>query len=137
MTEFKSDNSLNTSMTNFSAYIDIVEKTGKPISRVDLSLIMRKHNLEVVSINRIKFPRLSWSNRKIEEYDLNKGSVLKKAIVAGDCLHDGKKRPFLIKINLETSQPEVIKILRIDDKISEMNFGPYDNGYLIIGLKSG
>lgn len=63
--------------------------------------------------------------------------MLKKAIVAGECLHDGKERPFLIKINLETSKPEVIKVLRMDDQISEIAYGPFDNGYLIVGLKSG
>jgi hypothetical protein len=42
-----------------------------------------------------------------------------------------------MKINLENSKPEIIKILRIEDKITAIGYGPYDNGYLIIGLLSG
>jgi hypothetical protein len=43
-----------------------------------------------------------------------------------------------MKINLETLQPEIIKILKVEnDKISAIGYGPFDNGYLIIGLKSG
>jgi WD40 repeat protein len=33
--------------------------------------------------------------------------------------------------------PEVIKILRIEDKITEVGYGPYDNGYFIVGMEGG
>lgn len=98
---------------------------------------MAKHDLFITSINRIKFPRLNWSNRKLEELELSKGNILKKVIIAGDCLHDEKTRPFIVKINLETNIPEFIKVLRMDERISEMEFGPYDNGYLMVGLTNG
>ena len=87
-----------------------------------------------MTIKKIKFPRLSWANRKFEEIDQNKSSVLKKVIIAGECINEGTKRPYLCKINLETSSADVIKVLSIDDKITQVNFGPYDNGYILIGL---
>lgn len=40
-------------------------------------------------------------------------------------------------MNLENSQVEVIKILRTEDKVTAIGYGPYDNGYLTLGLKSG
>ena len=40
-------------------------------------------------------------------------------------------------MNLETKLPEVIKILRLDDKICEVGYGPYDNGYFIVGMEGG
>ena len=55
----------------------------------------------------------------------------------GNCFHDDKTRPFIVKINLENSEPEVIKILKTEDKITAVGYGPYDNGYLIVGLNSG
>lgn len=67
----------------------------------------------------------------------NKSSVLKKVIVVGECLYDGTTRPYLCKINLETNSADVIKVLSIDDKITQINFGPYDNGYILVGLQSG
>ncbi len=88
-------------------------------------------------IGRVKFPRLSWSDRKVEEFDMTKATVLKKTIVVGDCIHEDKVRPFICKINLETQKPEIIKVLRIDNKITEIGFGPYDNGYLMVGMQSG
>ena len=33
---------------------------------------------------------------------MSKNTVLKKTIVTGECIHDDKVRPFIIKINLET-----------------------------------
>eukprot|EP00347_Sterkiella_histriomuscorum_P017818 403347867 len=125
------------STIKYTSFIDIVEKSGKPVSRIDLQKILLSHGLNLLTIKRIKFPRLQWSDRKIEEYDLTKATVLKKAIIVGDCMHDEKKRPFILKINLETQQPEVIKVLRMDDSISEVAYGPYDNGYFMVGLTSG
>ena len=83
-------------------YIDIFEKTGKPINRVDFSQVMSLNKLTLKCISKVKFPRLSWSNRKVEEFDLTKATVLRKTIVAGECLHEEKVRPFICKINLET-----------------------------------
>ena len=68
---------------------------------------------------------------------MTKSSVLKKTIVCGECFHDDKIKPYIMKINLENSEPEVIKILRIDDKIRTIAYGPYDNGYLLLGMDSG
>jgi len=67
-------------------YVDVFDKAGKPLSRVDLESIMTKHQLSLKQILGVKFPRLSWSDRKIEEFDVNKRAVLKKVIVAGSCL---------------------------------------------------
>ena len=45
-----------------------------------------------------------------------------------------KRRPFVTKVNLDEQTADVIKILSIEDKITRINFGPYDNGYLLIGF---
>lgn len=55
----------------------------------------------------------------------------------GECYHEGHKRPFLSKINLEDETAETIKILSIEQKITAINYGPYDNGYLLLGIESG
>jgi hypothetical protein len=41
-----------------------------------VSEILRLNGLEFKSISKIKFPRLAWSNRKIEEYEMSKKSIL-------------------------------------------------------------
>ena len=68
---------------------------------------------------------------------MNKNSVLNKVIVVGDCLYKENEHPFIMKLNLETSVAETIKILNVEDHITCVNFGPYDNGYLLMGMESG
>ena len=81
--------------------------------------------------------RLAWSNRKIEEYDISKKTVLQKTLVAGLCMHEDQLRPFVMKINLETQEADLLKILRIEDEVTTLGYGPYDNGYVVIGFRSG
>lgn len=50
-------------------YIDIFEKNGRPISRVDVRDILQAHGLNILSLKKIKFPKLSWANRKFEEME--------------------------------------------------------------------
>ena len=62
---------------------------------------------------------------------------MRSVIVAGECVYDARRRPFLAKINLAKEKVELIKILNMEDKITATAFGPYDNGYLIVGFESG
>lgn len=39
--------------------------------------------------------------------------------------------------NLQKNQAEMIKILDIDSEISCVNYGPYDNGHILLGLTNG
>lgn len=54
---------------SYVPFIDIFERNGKPYNRIDIKIIMQQYGLELLSIRKIKFPRLSWSNRKINEVD--------------------------------------------------------------------
>ena len=42
-----------------------------------------------------------------------------------------------MKYNLESSQAEIIKIIDIDSEITCINYGPYDNGHIMVGLQDG
>lgn len=39
--------------------------------------------------------------------------------------------------NLETSLAEIIKIIDGDGEITCINYGPYDNGHILVGLSNG
>lgn len=45
-------------------YIDIFEKTGEPVRRINISQILREHNLTMHNISHVKLPRLVWSERQ-------------------------------------------------------------------------
>ncbi len=47
-------------------------------------------------------------------------------------------RPFVLVYNLEQDHTEQLKLLNIDGaSIEVVNYGPFDNGYLLLGLSSG
>lgn len=39
--------------------------------------------------------------------------------------------------NLEESQAKVIKIIDVESEITCINYGPYDNGHILVGLSDG
>ena len=106
---------------------------------------------------------MKWSDRKLEEFErYSKFSILKKFIVIGKCREIvretrtlateeesictkrssfGKKvqsKSFIMLYNLQTHSLHSIKILNIHDaQITAVNYGPFDNGYLVIGLSTG
>jgi hypothetical protein len=42
-----------------------------------------------------------------------------------------------MNFNLETNQAEIIKIIDIEADITCINYGPYDNGHILVGLSDG
>ena len=80
-------------------------------------------------------------------------------IIAGVCNYKGFERPFICRLNLNfsvtakkkasldsmresivierdlTTEADVIKIIggEQDERITALNFGPYDNGYILVG----
>lgn len=42
--------------------------------------------MQLIGIQKVMFPRMRWSDRKIEELErMNKLSLLKKFLIIGDC----------------------------------------------------
>ena len=39
--------------------------------------------------------------------------------------------------SLETTQAEIIKIIDVEASITCINYGPYDNGHVLVGLSDG
>ena len=47
---------------------------------------MEPYDLRIVSITKVLFPRIKWSDRKLEEFErCSRFSILKKFIVIGQC----------------------------------------------------
>ena len=45
-------------------FIDIFEKTGEPVKRINVSQILKEHNLTFQSVSHICLPKLNWSLRQ-------------------------------------------------------------------------
>ncbi len=67
-------------------FIDVFDKTGKPFKRINIEKTFLKHRLDLTQLDFVKFPKLQWSDRKLDEVDMtNRSTVLKKVIVIGKC----------------------------------------------------
>lgn len=80
-------------------------------------------------------PKLRWSDRRIDQFQAK--TSLTKAIVVGKCLYKDTVMPFLLKLDLETKVPELIKVMQVQSEVTALSFGPYDNNYLLVGLSTG
>ena len=67
-------------------FIDIYEKSGCFYQRLNVQAALNAHSLRLARIKKILFPRMRWSDRKIEEFERqNRLQLLKKFLIIGDC----------------------------------------------------
>lgn len=45
-------------------YIDIFDKSGEPVRRINILKILKQQNLSLQSIGKVKIPKLDWSSRQ-------------------------------------------------------------------------
>lgn len=69
-----------------SPVVDVYEKSGLFVKRINIQDCLDTYDMRVVSITKVLFPRIKWSDRKLEEFERSpKFSILKKFIVIGQC----------------------------------------------------
>ena len=107
---------------------------------------MKKYDLKLLGITKVQFPRMKWSDRKIEEFEKDNKFLLKKFLVIGSCEYEGDsnledkgvEKTFIMLYNLQKQISDKLKLISINvNEITCINYGPFDNGYLLIGLSSG
>ena len=117
---------------------------------------MNYDNLELVKLETVKQPKLEWSCRTgpVALKSSIKGGqvqVTERLILTGLCSYQGSLRPFIARLvvtftqsanrsePLVNVQTDVIRVLGGEDgdQITAVQYGPYDNGYILIGLNTG
>lgn len=88
----------------------------------------------------MKVPVLAWSNRITTRSEMSHKIV--KLLITGEIELNmepfkGKKKNFLMVYNLEKGKIEKIKVLNMEAKITAINYGPYDNGHIMLGMSEG
>lgn len=69
-----------------SRIVDIFEKNGSLSYRMDIQESLNQFNLEIVTMHKAIFPKMRWSDRKIEEFEIaNKSTLLRKVLMIGTC----------------------------------------------------
>ena len=131
--------------------------------RVDVAAIFEAYEgLELLKLGEVKLPKLAWSCRSqgLLPQSLQFGDTITKKealIISGSCSYKGVDRPFLARLCLTFSVPnsatprrenakqevkvdaEVIKVIGGEDfdAVTALDYGPYDNGYVLAGMHSG
>lgn len=63
---------------------------------------------------------------------------MSKIILAGEVKHEGVKKPVIMIYDYKKEDIEQMKVLELENvTISSLNFGPFDNGHIMIGLTNG
>ena len=100
---------------------------------IDLSKISKEY-FNLINISSIQASMLRWSQR---ENIIGSHHKKTKAFVAGTCLDKkNSQKQFIIQVGQDRIQKS--KMLETSsDEITALGFGPYDNGYILIGMKTG
>eukprot|EP00347_Sterkiella_histriomuscorum_P023093 403335977 len=131
--------------------IDILQVNGGLIQRIKLDeIVSREENMTLVKLKHLQFPVLQWSNRLHNKSDPQ--NQLVKIIVLGTLqVHEKSTsisqigmqtkqtqlKQFVMVLNLQTLQIEQMKYFSLKPKVSCIQWGPYDNGYILMGFTSG
>lgn len=149
-------------------YIDLFDEKGSMLHRVDMSAVFEAYeDLQLTKLDHVKLPKLTWSCRSLnllptQVSTTNLGgdiTMSEKLITAGLCNYKGTVRPFLARLTVTFSIPDIEtprrdekkhkQVIKVDadvikivggedyDEISALAFGPYDNGYVLAGMLSG
>lgn len=67
--------------------VDIYEKNGSFFERINIAESLELYGgLQLIGIQKVLFPRMRWSDRKLEEVErMSRLSLLKKFLVIGEC----------------------------------------------------
>jgi hypothetical protein len=58
-------------------------------------------------------------------------------VVLGNCIHKLKEKSYLMVFNIQRQAPDMIKILDTHTEATCLEYGPYDNGHILVGLEDG
>ncbi|CDW84104.1 UNKNOWN [Stylonychia lemnae] len=129
-------------------HLDILQINGGILQRIKIDEILeREENLKLLKLRFIKFPLLQWSNRITNKPEFSQQIV--KIIIVGTVQmpFEAKQmgiykkqtqvKQFIMLFNIQKQTIEALKFLPILPKITCMSYGPYDNGYVLLGLESG
>mmetsp|Transcript_3458 Transcript_3458/g.3414 ORF Transcript_3458/g.3414 Transcript_3458/m.3414 type:complete len:373 (-) Transcript_3458:230-1348(-) len=118
----------------------INERYGKQI-------VIDESQITIIKITHIKVPVLNWANRLTAKPDL--GQKIQRMIITGVLelkeIHNGtrmnetKQELFLMVYNLDFKQIEKVRTFDKETykKLTCVNYGPYDNGYIMVGTSTG
>lgn len=91
-----------------------------------------------MTIDHIMIPRLDWQDREFDQIQRAAKQLPRKVVFAGSYLHQQTKvMPMLMIYDREQAQKTKIKLFKSRGHITCVQFGPYDNGHILVGTSTG
>ena len=116
--------------------VDIYKVNGPIMQTIDLQQILPKH--KIVQIEQALVPRLDWQEREFDQIQRAAKQPPRKILFTATYMYkDVQPMPMLILYDREKPFNSVIKLLKSRGVITCVNFGPYDNGHILVGTSTG
>jgi hypothetical protein len=87
-----------------------------------------------IIINGIKVPKLEWTGRFP---DMLHKEIPAYLLLVGTCTEKSKAGSYIFNYNINKNQCALEVMVNSELEITAINYGPYDNGPIIIGLSDG
>lgn len=121
--------------------LDLFSKIGVCLERHDINHLFMMSNLRLISIDQIQLCRLDWSDRYFDFVQLTYKQIPNKILISGKYeipeIYEAVENPFIMQLNRNIKNLSIIKAFKSPYKITSLNYGPYDNGHILIGMENG
>ncbi|CDW85419.1 UNKNOWN [Stylonychia lemnae] len=121
--------------------VDLYSKNGICMDRIDIEQLFLLSDLRVMSIDYTQMCRLDWSDRYFDFVQLTYKQIPTKILLAGlytsSLLKYEKNNSYVLMLNRTNKQQSIIKAFKSQYRITSLNYGPYDNGHVLVGMENG
>ena len=118
-----------------SCLVVVFNKTGRVVTKFDLSKHYIDDQRTISFIDFAVFPRLEWSDRYYDIQQQNAKQIPNKLIIAGI---DSMDCSFVLIYDRIKCSIAAVYIFELEKgQITQVKYGPYDNGHIVLGFSTG
>eukprot|EP00347_Sterkiella_histriomuscorum_P022530 403338142 len=123
-------------------FVDLFSKNGVCLERFDIQFQFMQSFLQLISIDQLIIQRLDWSDRYFDFVQLNYKQIPNKLLLIGqyqlpDNLTKMHNSSYVMQLNRSNIGQSIIKAFKTNYLITSLQYGPYDNGHILIGMQNG
>ena len=117
--------------------LDVFTTSGIHMTRLNIEVFFSLNEMSLKSINRVKLPRLAWTDRYLDIVHNTQKMIPRKYLIATTLQDTQSEYDALILYDKDQTASTQIKCMKKNEKITALDYGPFDNGYILVGLSNG
>lgn len=118
-----------------SANIEVYRVNGPLSQAINLQDVV--HNYLLQEIDYLMIPKLDWQDREFDTQMRAEQQLPRKLVAAGTYQLKHNQAPFLMIHDRQQPERSIVRLFKSRGKISCLQYGPYDNGHILMGLTTG